>query len=71
MDGVMKSLHVYSPDTDEYETFLRNTKLGQNQLIKRYNDGLPIDNNQIVNDNNDCNNIDNDNNVNEYEIKED
>ena len=70
MDGVMKSLHVYSPDTDEYETFLKNTKLGQNQLIKRYNDGLPIDVNKIENENNDYINNENEKIVNEYEIKE-
>ena len=50
IDGVMKSLHVYSPDKDEYEVFLKNTKLGKNQMIKRYNDGLPLEENK----DNDC-----------------
>ena len=68
IDGVMKSLHVYSPDTDEYEVFLKNTKLGQNQMIKRYNDGLPIEENNISN-NNIINNIENEeyNTINEEE----
>lgn len=42
MDGVDKSLHIYSPDMDEYELFLKTTKLGRNQLIKRMKDGLPL-----------------------------
>ena len=42
MDGVDKSLHVYSPDMDEYELFLKTTKLGRDQLIKRMKDGLPL-----------------------------
>jgi hypothetical protein len=42
MNGVDKSLHVYSPDMDEYELFLKTTKLGRNQLIKRMKDGLPL-----------------------------
>jgi len=42
MDGVDKSLHIYSPDMDEYEKFLKTTKLGRNQLIKRMKDGLPL-----------------------------
>lgn len=70
MDGAMKSLHVYSPDSDEYETFLKNTKLGQNQLIKRYNDGLPIDINKKEDENVDCMNNENEKIINEYEIKE-
>ena len=63
MDGVMKSLHIYSPDNDEYQVFLKNTKLGQNQMIKRYNDGLPIEQNN--NANNNINSIENE----EYNIK--
>ena len=42
MDGVDKTLHVYSPDMDEYELFLKTTKLGRDQLIKRMKDGLPL-----------------------------
>ena len=42
MDGVDKSLHIYSPDMDEYELFLKTTKLGRDQLIKRMKDGLPL-----------------------------
>ena len=41
MDGIDKSLHVYSPDMDEYEIFLRSTKLGQDQLVERIKNGLP------------------------------
>ena len=61
-DGVMKSLHVYSPDKDEYEKFLINTKLGKNQMIKRYKDGLPIEgnNNDYSNNNFEIDNINND-----------
>ena len=60
MDGVMKSLYVYSPDKEEYEKFLRNTKLGQKQMIKRYNDGLPVGDNYIEsNVGENCFNIDN------------
>ena len=65
MDGVTKSLHVFSPDKDEYEIFLKNTKLGQTQMIKRMTDGLPIEdnNNNINNLNYNVNNIENDNEV--------
>ncbi len=78
MDGVVKSLHVYSPDTDEYEVFLKNTKLGQKQLVRRLNDGLPIESvnehkeNSTYNENEICiNNNDNENEVKEEaEIKE-
>lgn len=42
MDGVDKSLHIYSPDMDEYELFLKTTKLGRDQLMKRMKDGLPL-----------------------------
>ena len=42
MDGVDKSLHIYSPDMDEYELFLKTTKLGRDQLIKRMKDGLTL-----------------------------
>ena len=60
-DGITKSLHVYSPDKDEYEIFLKNTKLGQTQMIKRMTDGLPIEENNINNSNYNINNSENDN----------
>ena len=65
IDGVTKSLHVFSPDKDEYEIFLKNTKLGQTQMIKRMTDGLPVEenNNNINNSNYNINNIDNENEV--------
>lgn len=71
MDGVVKSLHVYSPDTDEYEVFLKNTKLGQKQLVRRYIDGLPIDSKNDKDDNNiNDNEIEVVNNDNEIEVRE-
>lgn len=44
MDGIVKSLHVYSPDMDEYEKFLNTTKLGKNQLKNRIKEGLQTKN---------------------------
>ena len=69
MDGVMKSLHVYSPDKEEYEKFLKNTKLGQNQMIKRNIDGLPLGDNNNSENNNDeySDNINNEKNPFEVE----
>ena len=71
MDGVMKSLHVYSPDKDEYEVFLKNTKLGQNQMVKRYNDGLPIEEKCNDSQEDNINNIEIDNSNNNYNDEED
>ena len=56
---ITKSLHVYSPDKDEYEIFLKNTKLGQTQMIKRMTDGLPVDENNNINITNSNYNINN------------
>jgi hypothetical protein len=68
MDGVVQSLHVYSPDTDEYEVFLKNTKLGQKQLVRRLEDGLPIESVNSQNENSIYNEINY--NSNEIEVKE-
>ena len=68
MDGVVQSLHVYSPDTDEYEIFLKNTKLGQKQLVRRLEDGLPVESVNSQNENSIYNEINY--NSNENEVKE-